>query len=361
WLLADLSSYNPPRVILDQQPVCGMCHNFSQDGKRFIMDLDVGGDKGAFVLSPVKKHVEVTQENIISWTPFQNGGITLGLFPKISPDGKYILATIKERSVFIKINDPRFSELFFPFTGVLACYSVENQKFFLLPGADQPEFVHLGPAWSPDGKYIVFSRARVNKEFFDLMGDQGSLTAEENIRIDDLNKKHKLRYDLYLMPFNNGRGGEPKPLAGAAHNGMSNYWPRYSPDGRWIVFTRSPNALMNQPGSELFIVPAAGGEARRMTCGRAGHNSWHSWSPNGRWLVFVSKVNTPYTELFLAHVDEDGQDSPPIHLRRLSSDTMASVLPEFANIGPEDLWKITVRWIEALGARGPVRPAIIGP
>jgi len=41
-------------------------------------------------------------------------------------------------------------------------------------------------------------------------------------------------------------------------------------------------------------------------------NSWHSFSPNGRWLVFSSKSLSPYTQMFLTHVDEEGRDSPPI-------------------------------------------------
>ena len=41
-------------------------------------------------------------------------------------------------------------------------------------------------------------------------------------------------------------------------------------------------------------------------------NSWHSFSPNGRWLVFSSKSRSPYTQMFLTHLDEEGRDSPPI-------------------------------------------------
>jgi Tol biopolymer transport system component len=49
------------------------------------------------------------------------------------------------------------------------------------------------------------------------------------------------------------------------------------------------------PDSELFIIPAEGGEARRLRANTPRMNSWHSWSSNGRWLVFSSKANTAYT------------------------------------------------------------------
>ncbi len=152
-----------------------------------------------------------------------------------------------------------------------------------------------------------------------------------------------IKYDLYHIPFNNGKGGIPEPLKGAYNNDKSNYWPRYSPNGKWIVFTQSENAIMNQPDSKLYIVPAKGGKARQMSCNRKIHNSWHSWSPNSKWLVFSSKVNTPFTEIFLAHVDEDGNDSQPVLLTRFNSKKLASVMPEFANIKPGEFEKIIIK------------------
>lgn len=343
WLMADLSAYEAPKVLLENQKVCGMCHHFSNDGKVFGVDLDIDGDKGAYGLSPVKKHIRLKKENFISWTDYQqDGNVTLGLFSKISPDGRNVVATIREKRMFFQINDLDFSELFFPFEGTLACYSLAEKRFFDLPGADNPAYVHVGADWSPDGRYLVFSRARARTEYRQVMKGETAISAHRLERIDELNRRYPMRYDLYRIPFNDGRGGEALPLDGAAGNGKSYYWPRHSPDGRWIVFTRSDNAIMNQPGSELFIIPAEGGRARRMNCSREWHNSWHSWSPNSRWIVFSSKVNTPYTELFIAHVDENGNDSPPVLLSRLAARNLASVMPEFANIDPDDLQKITV-------------------
>jgi Tol biopolymer transport system component len=112
---------------------------------------------------------------------------------------------------------------------------------------------------------------------------------------------------------------------------MSNYFPRFSPDGRWIVFCRAETGLVLQPSSELWIVPAEGGEARRLECNTDLLNSWHSFSPNGRWLVFSSKRNTPYTEIFAAHLDENGHASRPVLLDRLSHPRLASIIPEAAD------------------------------
>lgn len=73
---------------------------------------------------------------------------------------------------------------------------------------------------------------------------------------------------------------------------MSNYFARFSPDGKWIVFCKAKSFMLLQPDSELYIVPAQGGEARRLRCNTSRMNSWHSWSRNGKWLVFSSKARS---------------------------------------------------------------------
>ncbi|MCX5784279.1 MAG: tetratricopeptide repeat protein, partial [Elusimicrobia bacterium] len=153
-------------------------------------------------------------------------------------------------------------------------------------------------------------------------------------------------FDLYRIPFNGGKGGEAKPLAGASGNGMSNYFARYSPDGKWIVFCKAGSFMLLQPDSQLYIMPAAGGGARKMQCNRALMNSWHSWSPNGKWLVFSSKANGPYTQLFLTHIDEQGNDTPPVLLERLTSPDRAANIPEFVNAGSGALKTIHEQFID---------------
>ena len=79
-----------------------------------------------------------------------------------------------------------------------------------------------------------------------------------------LDGRQDFQFDLYRIPFNDGKGGTAEPLAGASHNGMSNYFPKYSPDGKWIVFCKAKSFMLLQPDSELYIIPAEGGEARRL-------------------------------------------------------------------------------------------------
>jgi len=237
-------------------------------------------------------------------------------------EGNYYVANFK---------DYRFLQVFFPTRGILAWYSREAGHLQPLPGADDPRYVQTNAVWSPDGQTIVFARAEARIPY-----PEGAKLAEF---ANDPNET-QIRYDLYTVPFHGGRGGAAKPLPGASENGMSNAFPKVSPDGRWIVFVRCRNGLLIRPDSELYIVPAGGGKARRMKCNTPQMNSWHSFSPNGRWLVFSSKSRSPYTQMYLTHLDQDGNDSPPILIENTTAANRAVNLPEFVNIPPDGLLRI---------------------
>jgi tetratricopeptide (TPR) repeat protein len=153
-------------------------------------------------------------------------------------------------------------------------------------------------------------------------------------------------YDLYRIPFNGGQGGKAEPIEGASDNGMSNYFAKFSPDGKWIVFCKAKSFMLLQPDSQLYIIPAEGGEARRLRCNTDRMNSWHSFSPNGRWLVFSSKAYSLYTQLFLTHVDAGGRSTPPVVLANFTEENRAANIPEFANVRPGAISKIHERFLD---------------
>jgi len=344
WCLADISSYEAPPVIMSKQPVCGSCHTFSRDGRFLGMDMDYENDKGAYFLTGVRENTILTNQDLISWNDFpRNDGLqSTGLLSRISPDGNHIASTVNEILFLIKISEPYFSQLFFPLQGQVAYYSENNKKISTLPGADLPDVVQTDPSWSPDGKYILFSRATMERDFFTELGGQTVFSTDET-NIDKLNVQYPVQFNVYCIPFNNGQCGYAEPLPGASHNGKSNYFARYSPDGKWIVFTQSATGFAIQQDSKLYIMPATGGEVKEMRCNLSRLNSWHTWSPNSKWLAFVSKENSPYTELFLTHIDDNGNDSPPVLLARFNMPGYAINVPEFANIPPMGIQQITLK------------------
>jgi len=104
--------------------------------------------------------------------------------------------------------------------------------------------------------------------------------------------------------------------------------------------------MLLQPDSELYIIPAQGGEARRLRCNTSRMNSWHSWSPNGNWLVFSSKAHSDYTQLFLTHIDAQGRSSVPVVLSRLTEPKRAVNIPEFVNLEHDAIRRIAVRFLD---------------
>ena len=200
-----------------------------------------------------------------------------------------------------------------------------------LPGADDPRFVHTNATWSPDGSFLVFARAEARDAY-----PEGWKPA---LQPNDPNET-QIRYDLYRIPFDEGRGGTPVPIAGASANGMSNSFPKVSPDGRFIVFVKAKNGQLMRPDGKLYIVPVQGGEARLMRCNTPLMNSWHSFSPNGRWLVFSSKSRSPYTQLFLTHLDENGNDTPAVMIENSTAANRAANIPEFVNVAADGFQRI---------------------
>lgn len=320
-----------PRLMLKDLPVCGNCHSFPAGGKPILaMDVDYGNDKGSYTIAEIDDTCRLRPDNIITWSDFkrEEHEPTFGLLSQISPDGNYVLSTVKDLSVFVAIDDNMaYSQLFFPIKGIIGVYDRQKRSFYALRGADDPRYVQSNPSWSPDGQEVIFARttAYINEKV--QQSGRALLSAKD---VKEFTSRHKsFKYDLYRIKFNNGKGGEPEPIPGASANGKSNYFAKYSPDGKWIVFCQAENFMLLQPDAQLYIMPARGGQPRRMNCNLPSMNSWHSWSPNSRWLVFSSKYKGIYTQLYLTHIDENGNDSPPVLLENLLFEKRAANIPEF--------------------------------
>lgn len=111
------------------------------------------------------------------------------------------------------------------------------------------------PEVSPDGKYVVAPVTRADM------------------------KEDKLLTDLWLW---NADGSVQRPLTGDPASESS---PRFSPDGRTLAFVAQRD---DDTAPQLYLLPLAGGEARRLTTFATGVSA-PRWVGNGR-LVFASRV-----------------------------------------------------------------------
>ena len=355
WRLRNVGE-TQSKIVMQGLPTCANCHSFSLDGKTFGLDVDgPQNDKGLYALVPVRKEMSIRNEDVIRWSSFRGAapvktdGPTakrFGFMSQVSPDGQYVATTIDDpsgrgvqhvdtlargladRFYNAGYKDYGFGQVFYPTRGILAWYSRAAGQLQPLPGADDPRYVQANAVWSPDGQYLVFARAEARDPY-----PPGKKAAEYANSPDET----QIQYDLYRIPFNGGKGGQAERIEGASHNGMSNNFAKVSPDGKWIVFVQCHNGLLMRPDSRLFIVPAVGGVARPLECNTRLMNSWHSFSPNGRWLVFSSKARSPYTQMYLTHLDENGNDSPAILIENATAANRAVNIPEFVNIAPDGM------------------------
>ncbi|BDQ34618.1 TolB family protein [Pseudodesulfovibrio portus] len=351
--VGDPASFGKPRVVLQDQPLCFNCHAYSLDGKAYGMDMDYKGDKGGYVLVDVKEKTRVADEDVISWNSYDAPGpskYSMGLFTCFSPDGRFAASTVGESSAFVMLDDLYFSQMFFPATGQIAYYDRRSNTVSPLPGASDVDLIQTNPAFSPDGARVAFARAMVQPSLVKAIED-GVLRKEDPTQnILDVNEKYPVQFSLYAVDFNEGRGGVAAPITGASNNGLSNFFPRYSPDGKWLVFTQSRTGLVLQPDSRLVIVPAQGGEPRVLAANTPLMNSWHAWSPNSRWLAFAAKGNSPYTEVYLTHINDDGQSSPSLRLFRFSHPELAAMVPEFVPVNSAE--QMTMELADPEAAKG---------
>jgi len=336
YSVIDVTSPKPFHNVLGSFKVCGNCHSISADGKSIALDFDaVSRDKGGYFIANIDTVTTFNKNNYVSWSKM-SGRNTFGLLSKMSWNGRYIITTVNDRVVSKKIDGvdtKAYSQLFFPVNGVLAVYDTLTKQLTELPGANNPEYVQSNAVWTPDDKCIIFARAKAlpfpaeEKRFDCFVRDEALIDRY-------MQEREELKFDLYIVPFNDGKGGEAKPIEGASGNGKSNYFPTVSPDGKWLVFCQASNFMMLRPDSRLYIVPLKGGKSEILKCNFKEMNSWHAWSPNGKWLVYVSKALDIYSDMYLTHIDEKGRASVPVLVENAKRPNCAVNYPEFINKEP---------------------------
>jgi Flp pilus assembly protein TadD len=348
WRIRNLAD-TKSRVVMTGIHSCANCHSVSRDGATMGMDVDgPKNDKGVYALFPIKPQSAITRQDVIEWSTFRGklgGKLRVAFMSQVSPQGRYVVTTIADpgkgqtdyqrrsrpedliQNYYIaNFTDYRFLQVFYPTRGILAWYSKESGRLEPLPGADDPRYVHVNATWSADGKFLVFARAEARDAY-----PPGQTLAKYS---NDPNET-QIKYDLYRIPFNDGRGGKAEPIAGASNNGMSNSFPKITPDGKFVIFVEARNGQLMRPDGKLHIVPVSGGTPRLMKANTPLMNSWHSISPNGRWMVFSSKSRTPFTQMFLTHLDADGNDTPAVLVENSTAANRAVNIPEFVNIPPD--------------------------
>jgi len=105
--------------------------------------------------------------------------------------------------------------------------------------------------------------------------------------------------------------------------------PRFSPDGRWVLFS-SNRSRDRVEQSSLWLVPVTGGKPARLTHGSASDRD-AEFTPDGRHIVYASDVGNDTLDLWILPIDRDGKPSgSPRQLTRTDdvSELSPSVTPD---------------------------------
>ena len=102
--------------------------------------------------------------------------------------------------------------------------------------------------------------------------------------------------DLWLVP---ATGGEPRRLTASPKHDRH---PTWSPDGKWLAFES------NRDGDfQIYVIPTDGGEARKLTTLATGATQ-PVWSPDGKHIAFVSAVFPEFSEQPFAEADKRSKE-----------------------------------------------------
>lgn len=311
-LVRHIGSLDTRPFLLSRGRYCFNCHTFSSNdahgGKLAIQSRYMAGTS-----HPLRIYFGIydmgRQQGRKIKLPFE---IQMTTFSAWSPDGSKLATSANQQVGALAPVVFETQNVSMP-TSDIAVYDSDANSAYLLPGACAPGRVEVYPRWTPDGQAIVFSAA------------------------DKPAYRTPVQFDLQVVPFNAGRGGEPRDVAGASHNGKSNYFARFSPDGKWLSFCQCDAGSLMKSSSDIWLMPADLREPPRpMECNAArAADSWHSWSSNSRWLVFASKRDDGiYARLYLTHIDDAGRASPAVRLPVAKQPLACFNIPEFVTHRP---------------------------
>ncbi|MBU0763029.1 MAG: hypothetical protein KKD39_08390 [Candidatus Altiarchaeota archaeon] len=283
-------SADKAELFFETTSFCFSCHSFAKDSSKMIYstrrDTEEGRIYGVDIIyADGSEYYELIKND--SGSPWVKGSM-IGSW---MPDHKTVLLEINAIPKSIEYTSDRTAELYYGDVGDIGVYDVSSKKLWSLNGADKEGLREYFPEPTPDGKFVSFAIQPISEE-------------NSSINVDS---------DIYIIPFNDGKGGIARPFHGASEKGVREYFQRFSPDGKWMTFNRvEGEGDVFLELSDIYIIPSSGGKAKRLECNSDNMDSLASWSTNSRWIVFTSRRYKNESRLYMAEIDEDGRAYPAV-------------------------------------------------
>ena len=226
--------------------------------------------------------------------------ITALVYPYWHPSGNYIAFSVNKTLQAFYNHDPNRIEVYDEASDVVV-YDVRTHQIAWSPLTKASDRFETFPTFSPDGKWLYFCSAEA---------------------VGPMPDKHReAHYGLYRIAFNPedmSFGDTLECIYDAPSGSASVSFPRISPDGRYLCFTRHGfgNFSIWHKDADLWLVDLADGSVKPMENVNSDDvESFHTWSSDGKWLVFSSRRDDGlYTKPYFTHIDEDGNCTKPFLL-----------------------------------------------
>ena len=222
------------------------------------------------------------------------------VYPYWHPSGEYVAFSVNKTLQSFYNHDPNRIEVYDEASDVVV-YNVKTHEIAWSPLTRAADRFETFPSFSPDGKWLYFCSAEA---------------------VEPMPDRHRdVHYGLYRIAFNPedmSFGDSLECVYDAPADGFSVSFPRISPNGRFLCFTRHGygNFSIWHKDADLWLVDLQDGSVRPVEGVNSDDvESFHTWSSDGKWLVFSSRRDDGlYTKPYFTHVDEDGNASKPFLL-----------------------------------------------
>lgn len=278
----------------DETGQCINCHSYQDYNRTGNMQMHIRVSKGGTMIYRDGKACKVNLK-----TP---SAISAGVYPSWHP-------TLPLIAYSQNITDQVFHSAHHNKVEVqdaasdLILYDCEANKVTVISN-DSTEWETF-PYWNHGGTALYYASASVKSI------NPDSINYYRRVNYDNIH------YDLYRRSFDaeSRKFGEVDTIFKASEENASAIFPRESPDGRYLLFTKGKYGTFHiwHHDADLYLMDLATGSVRPLSeVNSEDTESYHSWSSNGKWILFSSRRDDGnYTRLYLAHFGPDGIAGKP--------------------------------------------------
>lgn len=268
---------------------CVNCHSFKNgDPQEMLLHLRASS-AGTYIIREGK--TECLQLD-------PKTGIKALVYPFWHPQGRYVAFSSNETRQAFHVNDPNRVEVF-DLSSDVVVYDTREHRLLTAPELFSNDKFQTFPSFSPDGKWLYYCSAQARQ-------------LPESYR--------DVHYNICRVGFDadKGRFSHKVDTLFSADTLQSASFPRLSPDGRYMLFTRFAygNFSIWHKEADLSMIDLETGERISLDSWNSPDTeSYHSWSSNSRWVVFSSRrIDGLYTRPFIGYLGADGVAKKPFLL-----------------------------------------------